>query len=56
MNVKKVLSELDKRKKSIAVQRDKLRDLGYEIANMEDNCSDAIENIERAIDAMSEMV
>lgn len=56
MNIKNCIRELEERKVAIANERDKLRELLSDLEQLEDNCDEAIENIDRAIDAISELV
>ena len=56
MTDKKFLTMLKTRQKHIAAERDKLREMMGEIEDTEDVSQRAIEDIENAIDTLSEMV
>ena len=56
INVKKVMAALEREKVKIAASRDKLRDLEGDIQGLRESCERAVEDIERAVDALSELV
>lgn len=47
---------VEQRKKQIAAERDKLRDLRDEIEEIVQNCDDALEALECALDHLSEQL
>jgi archaellum component FlaC len=53
--VRKLVKELEAKKKSIGLIRDELNDLKSDIEQLETNCEDAITGIETAIDSLSEL-
>ncbi len=52
--IKSLIAKLESAKKQIATKRDKLRELISEAEGPEENCTEAIESIERPADALSE--
>lgn len=46
--------QLEAGKKNIAKERDKLRELIEEATTIEGNCADALDDIERAADSLSQ--
>jgi hypothetical protein len=53
--MKKILMQLEKRQRAIAKVRDKLREDIAEAAQLEEDCTEAYENLSLAIDALSRM-
>lgn len=54
--IQAAIKELEKRKLSIGEERDKLVDLIHETQMLVEDCEEAMDNITRAIDALSELV
>ena len=52
--IRSLIAKLESAKKQIATKRDKLRELISEAEGPEENCTEAIESIERPADALSE--
>ncbi len=55
INVKKVIASLERERVKISASRDRLRDLECDIQGLRDSCDRAVEDIERAVDALSEL-
>lgn len=47
---------LEARMKAVGKERDKLRELESEVADLAEACDEAIDNLQRAIDALSGLV
>lgn len=56
MTTKRIIAQLEKRMKAVAVERDRLRDLEDEVGALRETCSEAYDSLERAIDALSQLV
>ena len=56
MKTKKWIKEIEKRMVAVGKERDKLDDLIAEIADLRENCDEAWDHMQRARDALSEMV
>ena len=56
MKTKKWIKELNKRMAGVAIERDKLDELISEMKDLRENCDEAWDHLERARDALSEMV
>jgi len=56
LNYRQLIKKLEKQKTSLAKERDKFRELETECAMFAEECEDAMDNISRAIDSLSEMV
>lgn len=55
MNVKKIIEQIEVRRKAIGIERDKLRDAVSEMEELEECCSRAYDDLTNAIDALSEL-
>jgi hypothetical protein len=53
---KQIIAELERRKKALAAERDKLRKFEDEISELADTADRAMEALEVAIDSLSELV
>ena len=53
---KAIIKRLEKEKAKIAKNRDALRELLSDAADIEESCNEALDDIERAIDALSKYV
>jgi ABC-type transporter Mla subunit MlaD len=53
MRYDKIIKQLSKRQAEIASVRDKLRENIADAESLADDCDEAIDNIERAVDALS---
>lgn len=51
-----ILTRVRQTKARIAKERDKLRDLIYDLAQIEDDCDEAADDLERAADALSRLL
>lgn len=56
MTTKQIISELERRKKALAAERDKLRDFESEVSELADTSDRALDALEEAIDCLSELV
>jgi uncharacterized coiled-coil protein SlyX len=56
VNQKQIVRALDKHRKAIADERDKMRDLLEELQAMDDGCSEAVDGLEQAIESLSERI
>jgi len=56
MKINQVIKTLEAEKQKIQKNRDKLRDLKYEINDLIESCDRAKESLECAVDALSEFV
>jgi len=56
MTLKRILLEIKNSKRRIAQERDMLRELITEAEQLFSNCESAEDNLERAADALSELV
>lgn len=56
MNIKRAIVQLETRRKAVAKERDKLQDLKSEMDELEECCARAHDDLENAIDALSELV
>lgn len=56
MNIKAIIKQIDKRKASIAAERDRLDELISEAEMLRDNCDSAYASLEDARDSLSELV
>lgn len=54
--INKVGAQLERHKAKIAKERDQLRELRHDIEAVEDTASEAIDHLERAIEALSQYV
>jgi hypothetical protein len=54
--IKNTIKRLEKEKEKLAKNRDSLRAFRYEMEELEDCCKGAIEDLELAIDRLSELV
>lgn len=55
MNIKKLIKELNARKKAIGKERDRLRNIISEFEDLENVCEVAFQDIESAIETLSEL-
>lgn len=55
MNTKSFIKQLEKRRAAIGAERDKLREIVGEYQGLIDSCERADENLQCAIDALSEL-
>lgn len=55
-NMRKIVSQLEAEKKKIAKARDRIRDLLSDVEGMLDSSDRGLEDLESAIDALSEYV
>ena len=55
-NMKKIVSQLEAEKKKIAKARDRIRELLGDVEGMMDSSTRGLEDLESAIDALSEYV
>ncbi len=53
-SIKQIIKQLERRRDAIGKERDKLRELLSEWADLADTCDSAYEDIDRAIDALSQ--
>lgn len=56
MTLKQISNQLQTRIKKLAIERDKLREMESMIGEYEDCANRAIEDLESAVDALSELV
>lgn len=56
MDMKEVIAELDTRMKAVAAERDRLDEFIGETEHLRENCRSAWEDLQRARDALSELV
>ncbi len=55
MNVKGLIKTLEKRRTAIGVERDKLRDLISDVEDLAETCDRAYDDLQNAIQALSEL-
>lgn len=55
MNVKQVITSLERRRRAVGVERDKLRELRTSIEELEETCCRAYDSLTEAVDALSEL-
>lgn len=55
MDIKKLKKELEVRRKAIGRERDKLHEVVSEYEDLKGVCEDACENLDAAIDSLSEL-
>lgn len=55
MNVKRLMATLEKRRVAIGAERDKLRDIISEYLDLAETCERAADDLQNAIDALSEL-
>lgn len=55
MKTKQWIKHLEKHQKAIGIERDKLRETIGEMEDLADSCQDAYDNIQYAIDRLSEL-
>jgi hypothetical protein len=53
---KQIARALEKHRKAIAAERDKMRDLLFELQSLDDVCEQATDGLEQAIESLSEQV
>ena len=56
VTIKKTIARLEKEKNMLAKRRDSMREFLSEIEELDENCASAIEDLECAIDKLSELV
>ena len=56
MNTKRLIKSLETRLKAVGEERDKLRELENDVADLKESCSDAYDNLIDAIEALSKLV
>ena len=56
MTNKQLINRLKAYQRRLAKERDGMRDLIYDYEQLSDNCDEAIDDIERAIDALSRTI
>jgi hypothetical protein len=56
MTAKAIVKKLQKRLTAIGKERDRLRDLEDEVLTLKESCEEGYDNLERAIDALSQLV
>ncbi len=49
------IKQIERRQKAIGAERDKLREMISELEELESTCSDAYDNLQYAIDRLSEL-
>lgn len=54
--INKTIKRLEKEKANLAKNRDSIREFLGELEELDENCSQAIEDIECAVDKLSELV
>jgi predicted nucleic acid-binding Zn-ribbon protein len=54
--IRRLLKEVEQQKARIAADRDKLRDLHYELDEILSGCDEAVEALDRTADAMSQLL
>jgi hypothetical protein len=55
MKVQSWIKQIERRQKAIGAERDKLRAMISELEELESTCSDAYDNLQYAIDRLSEL-
>lgn len=55
MNTKTIIRRLEKERNKIALSRDALRDLQYEVNALFESCEEGLQNLDEAIDKLSEL-
>jgi predicted nucleic acid-binding Zn-ribbon protein len=56
LTIKNCIKRLEREKDILAKRRDSIREFLDELQELDDNCSSAIEDIECAVDKLSELV
>ena len=56
MKTKKMIFEIDRRMKAVAEERDKLDAFISEVSDLREDCDEAWDHLQRARDALSELV
>ena len=56
ITIKNCIKRLEKEKEFLGTRWDSLREFRYEIQDLQDHCEQAIEDLESAIDSLSELV
>lgn len=56
MSMKMAIKQIEKRMKTVGVERDKLDDLIGDLAHLKENCDTAYDDLQHARDALSELV
>lgn len=55
-NFNTTIKQIDKRMKAVAAERDKLDELIRDLEALKENCEEAYDHLQRARDALSEIV
>jgi hypothetical protein len=55
VNVKTTIKTLERERAKIAASRDRLRDIEGDIQGLRQDCDEAVDDLERAIDALSRL-
>ena len=56
MKEKQLVKSIEASKKRIAAERDKLRSLTEEVDDLEESCNKALDDLESAVESLSELV